>query len=222
MNQRFEDKMKLRIFVLFLITLVTASCTFWGVRGNGRVKSETRSISEFNSIDISGGFSIKVKVGESTSLRIKGEENLLPLVKTYIKGDRLIIDTKKSLSPRKELLIIITTPQLESLDCSGANDIEVEGINSNTFDLELSGACSIELSGYADKFRADLSGAGSIDAKNLESKKVYVSVSGAASANVFASEYLDASVSGVGSINFYGNPQSTNTNVSGVGSITRK
>ena len=58
--------------------------------------------------------------------------------------------------------------------------------------------------------------------KRLRARRVSISVSGAASADVYAREYLDASVSGVGSIDFYGNPDKTNTSVSGVGSITRK
>jgi hypothetical protein len=73
-----------------------------------------------------------------------------------------------------------------------------------------------------DRLRAELSGAGNIDARELKAKEVRVSVSGAASADVYAKEYLDASVSGVGSIDYYGNPAKVKTDVSGVGSISRK
>ncbi len=215
--------MKLRIALMFLITsFVITSCTFWGVRGNGRVKTENRNVSEFTKIDASGAYSIKIKVGESPSLRIKAEENLLSLIRTKVKGNTLVIDNKKNLSPRKELLIEITTRDLTSIDCSGANDIEVIGINTDRFEVDLSGAGSIELEGEVEKFYGDLSGAGSINARSLIANKVYISVSGAASASVHAKEFLDATVSGVGSIDYYGNPQNTKTNVSGVGSITRK
>jgi len=214
--------MKNKILLIILFSVITVGCTFWGVRGNGKIKTETRLIENFKRIDVSGSFTVKIQVGEQTSLKIKGEENLLPLIKTQVRGTTLILDTKKSLSPRKELLILVTTPELEGMDCAGANDILVEGIKTNSFEIDLSGACSIELNGIAEKFIADLSGAGSINAKNLEASKVYISVSGAASANVFAREFLDASVSGVGSIDFFGNPNKTNTNVSGVGSINRK
>ncbi len=199
--------MKLRIALIFLITsILVTNCTFWGVRGNGRLKTENRNVAEFTKIDASGAYSIKVKVGESSSVRIKAEENLLSLIRTRVKGNTLIIDNKKNLSPRKELLIEITTKDLTSIECSGANDI----------------AGSIELEGEVEKFFSDLSGAGSINARSLIANKVYISVSGAASATVHAKEFLDASVSGVGSIDYFGNPQNTKTNVSGVGSITRK
>lgn len=215
--------MKFRVLMLFLIASITfTSCTFWGVRGNGRVKTENRNIGEFTKVDASGAYSIKIKVGESPSIRIKAEENLLPLIRTKVKGNTLVIDTKKNLSPRKELLIEITTNELTSIECSGANDIEVVGIDTDKFEVDLSGAGSIVLDGKTDKFYGDLSGAGSINAKGLIANKVYISVSGAANAVVYAKEFLDASVSGVGSVDYYGDPQNTKTNVSGVGSITRK
>jgi len=215
--------MKIRFISLIILAgLLVSSCSFWGVRGNGRVKSENRKVSEFTKIDASGAYTIRIKVGEQPSIRIKAEENLLSLIRTYVKGNTLIIDNKKNLSPRKELLIEITTNELVALECSGANDIKVSGIDSDRFEVELSGAGSIELSGVSDKFYGDLSGAGSINARNLLANKVFISVSGAASANVHAKEFLDASVSGVGSIDYYGEPQNTRTNVSGVGSISRK
>lgn len=215
--------MKLKISVILILTgLLFSSCTFWGVRGNGKIKSESRSVKEFYRIDAAGAYTIKVRVGETQSIRIKAEENLLPLIRTFVNGNTLVIENKKNLSPRKELLIEITTNELTSIECSGANDIEVYGINTDKFQVDLSGAGSIELEGNADQFYADLSGAGSIDARSLIARKVFISVSGAASANVYAKEFLDASVSGVGSIDYYGDPKNTKTDVTGVGSISRK
>lgn len=216
--------MKLKFFTLVLIiTLAVNGCGgFWGLRGNGKVRSESRSISEFTKLEAGGAFTILVKSGVSSSLKIYAEENLLPVIRTQVKGNRLVIDTKKNISPRKEIKIEITTTDLESIDCSGANNVKAEGINTELFDCELSGAGNIYLSGNVKRLNAEISGAGNIDAKNLKSERVYIAVSGAASASVYASEFLDAAVSGVGSIDYYGNPANTNTNVSGVGSISRK
>lgn len=207
---------------LLLFVFVAAGCSFWGVRGNGKIKYANRSVSDFKKIDIGGAFTVNVKVGSSPSLKIQAEENLIPLIKTTVRGDKLIIDTKKNISPRKEIVINITTNYLESIECSGANDINVSGISSDNFDVELSGAGSIDLQGDAKVVHAELSGAGNINAENLKASRVYISVSGAASARVYAKDYLDASVSGVGSIDYYGDPKDVSTNVSGVGSITRK
>lgn len=215
--------MKSRIISLIvLLSVIVSGCGFWGVRGNGKVKEETRNVMDFEKIDAGGAFSIRVVVGPQTSLKITAEENLLSYIRTNVKGNTLVIDTRKNISPRKEILITITTPDLRSVDVSGANNVAVDGIKGVDFNVELSGAGSIKLNGEVEKIRAGISGAGSIDAKNLKAQDVHVSVSGAASADVYASKTLDASVSGVGSINYYGNPENTKTNVSGVGSISRR
>ena len=155
-------------------------------------------------------------------MKITAEENLINNIRANVKGNTLVIDTEKNISPRKEIYIEITTPSLRSVDASGANNITVYGISGSDFEVDVSGAGSVNLSGEVDRFRADLSGAGSINAKELKAKDVRVSVSGAASADVYAKDYLDASVSGVGSISYYGDPAKTKTDVSGVGSISRK
>ena len=210
------------ISVVLLAGFLLTGCGFWGVRGNGRVRDESRNVSEFRKIEAGGAFTINVKVGPQTSIKISAEENLLGYIRTRIKGNTLVIDTKKNISPRKEIRIDITTPSLTDLDVSGANNVEVEDISSRDFNVELSGAGNVYLKGEVDLLHIELSGAGSIDSKNLKAGEVRISVSGAASADVYASKYLDASVSGVGSIDYYGNPEKVKTDVSGVGSIKRR
>jgi len=215
--------MKSKIILLAtLLGFVVSGCGFWGIRGNGRVKEEKRTIENFQRIQAGGAFTIKINVGQPTSLKIRAEENLLTYIKTNVKGNTLIIDTRNNISPRKEILIEITTPDLEFINASGANNITARGVKGSQFDVTLSGAGNISLSGEVEKFKAELSGAGNINAKELKANEVRVSVSGAASADVFAKKSLEASVSGVGSIDYYGNPAETKTNVSGVGSISRK
>ena len=210
------------ISTVLLLAFVLSGCGFWGVRGNGKIRDESRKVAEFRKIEAGGAFSIHVKVGPATSIKISAEENLLGYIRANVKGNTLVLDTRKNISPRKQILIEITTPYLTDIEVSGANDIEVEGINETEFDVDLSGAGNIHLIGEVEKLRAELSGAGNINARELKAKEVLISVSGAASADVYATKYLDASVSGVGSIDYYGNPEKTRTNVSGVGSITRK
>lgn len=214
--------MKSKILLFVFAGLVLGACGVMGIRGSGKVREEKRTVQEFSRIEASGMYSVKVFVGEDPSLKISAEENLLKYIRTKISGNTLIIDTKKSISPRKKIKIEITTPTLEGIESSGANNVDIENIASETFYADLSGAGNIVLSGTTEKLRADISGAGNINAKYLEAVHTRVSVSGAASADVFAKGSIEATVSGVGSINYYGNPKDVNTNVSGIGSISRK
>lgn len=213
---------KASLILILVITAFMTGCKIWGIRGNGNVKEETREVTEFDAIEASGAYTIDISVGDKPSLEISAEENLLKYIKTSVHGGKLVIDNKKSISPRKEIYIRITTPSLNSVESSGANNLSAYNINSDNFKVDLSGAGHIRLEGEAGRVRIDLSGAGGLNAKKLRAKDVRIEVSGASSADVYASEFLDASVSGVGSIDFYGDPKKVNTSVSGVGSINRK
>lgn len=210
------------IVLIFALIAGGCSCAFWGVRGNGKLKTENRNISDFSNIEAAGAYLINVKCNQEPSLKITAEENLLPYIRTKVYGKTLRIDTKKNISPRKEIVIEITVNDLKELNCSGANSIKVKDIDTDEFTVSLSGAGNIKLSGVTEKLNARISGAGNLDAKELKAEDVYVSVSGAGNAEVYSSNYLNASVSGIGSIDYYGNPAETKTNVSGIGSIKRR
>ena len=67
-----------------------------------------------------------------------------------------------------------------------------------------------------------MSGAGNVSAGDLKAKDVDVTMSGAGNANVYASNKLDATISGAGSVTYAGDPPTVNKNVSGIGSIAKK
>jgi hypothetical protein len=212
--------------ILVLIALIFAfsltSCRLGGKRGSGRIAEEKREISDFSEIELGGSYNVDITVGEETSLTIEGDDNLLKYVRTYVRGKKLIIDTERNINPRKDILVTITTPELDELYGSGACDIFIDKIKSETFYLNMSGACSIKANGHVDKLKIQISGAGSVDAERLIANAVKVDISGASSASVYADEYLQATVSGVGSIDYYGDPDDVDSNVSGIGSINRK
>ncbi|HYJ45509.1 MAG TPA: DUF2807 domain-containing protein, partial [Pyrinomonadaceae bacterium] len=107
-------------------------------------------------------------------------------------------------------------------ETSGASNIVATQIKSDDFKIGSSGASELKLSGDAKTLSIDSSGAGDIDAKDLHAEKVTVTSSGAARSDVYASEELNANVSGAGNVNYYGNPKTVKEDKSGAGSITKK
>ena len=129
---------------------------------------------------------------------------------------------KENLRPRDDLKIIISVPNLESIDCSGVNDVIAKGVNSDKFEIDLSGAASIKIAGSAKRLYIDVSGAADLLAKELITEDVRIDVSGAANAEIYASNSCDAEVSGAGYIELYGDAKDVNMNISGAGSLERK
>ncbi|UCG09227.1 MAG: DUF2807 domain-containing protein [Desulfobacterales bacterium] len=77
---------------------------------------------------------------------------------------------------------------------------------------------SINLSGEADESNAAISGSGKINAFDLETKNVSVTISGSGDCRLNASESLNATISGSGDIYYKGRPK-ISTRISGSGSL---
>ena len=73
--------------------------------------------------------------------------------------------------------------------------------------MEESGSCSINLKGKAEMAKYDISGASSLNAKNLIAEEVMVEVSGVSKAVVFAAQHLEWSASGMANVTYYGSPK---------------
>lgn len=221
--QQKEESMKTKSFLLLAVLIVSlGGCRFWGVRGSGDIETEERNVEEFNSIEASGAFEIRVTMGEEQNVSVTADDNLLRYIVTKVRNGKLILETKREINPRRDIVVTITALNLKQFEASGACDIFVENISNDYFEVDMSGASDIKLQGSTDKFLVDISGAGNVNAKNLIAKNVRVSLSGASDAIVHATESLDAEVSGVGSVDYYGDPDKVVTDVSGVGSINRK
>ncbi len=213
--------MKKYLLIPLLLFPLIAGCSFNGVRGNGNMESEYRDVDEFSKIDVSGRFDVEVTVGKPTSVEIIAEENLLKFIRTKVRNNVLIISNKENIRPRKDLIIKVTTPNLDAVDCSGANDLFIENINTDRFSIDLSGAGSIKMNGRGEKLYIDISGAADLEASKFIVEDVTIDISGAASAEIFASNSLDAEISGASSIKLYGDAQKVKTDISGVASFSR-
>ncbi len=210
------------IFLFFSLLLFVTSCKLSGIKGNGDLVNEMRRVEEFDEIDISGNFEVEIDVDSQRKVEIIAESNFMNYIKTKVRKRKLFIYSTKNLKPKEDLVIIITTPTLNSIECSGINDILAKNINSENFNIDLSGAASICISGRASKFNVDLSGAADLNAKDFIVQSVNIDVSGAASADIYSDSACRADISGAGNINLYGNAEVINYDISGVGSFNRK
>ena len=218
-------KKVLLIMVVFFTVCFTGCSAVIGLFsevGNGTIVTQEREIENFTAIEISGAYSTEIIIGDKPSISIEADENLLEFITTENDGDKLGIRNSKSIYSSHGIRIKVTVPDLNKLQFSGAGSVYVENISADKFNVRLSGAGSINLQGKVDKLEAGICGAGSLHAIKMISNEVHVSVSGAASADVYAGKSLHASVSGVGSVGYYGNPVDVKKNISGNGSISGK
>lgn len=212
------------------------------IRGNGIVKQEPRPASPFTDISTSGVYKVVIEQGNTHSIRIDAEENLLPYILTDIEGGELKIHSKRgyNIQPTKEIKVYITLQKVDKLSASGAGGFTSTGklksdriqlqfsgaadadldINTDLLKVGISGASNVKLKGNSERAEYGISGAGDIDALDLSTNDVKIGISGTGKANVFAEKKLDVSVSGMGNIKYKGNPGITQA-VSGMGRISK-
>ena len=73
-----------RIFILFIAVVLLIGCTQAPSSGSGNVVSQEEAITDFNSVDVSGLFSVDITQGESYSVVIRVDEKGIELAKTIL------------------------------------------------------------------------------------------------------------------------------------------
>ena len=211
--------------ILLILGLVTSGCaiTLRYEEGSGVLVTEQRDVSGFDRVSFEGFGTLIITHGSKESLTIEAEDNILPRIETNVRGGTLEIgfDTDRwqdIIRPTKSITYTLTVITLDGIALSGAGSIEASGIDAERFDVELSGAGSIEIYGFAVAQDINVSGAGSYDSGEIKSEHIDVNISGAGNATVWATESLDVNISGVGNVSYYGHPQ-VRESVSGLGNL---
>jgi hypothetical protein len=190
-----------------------------GVKGSGVARSENRETkSDFTGVRDEGAANVYIKVGSARSVKVEGDDNIVPLVTTKVSDGVLIIKTRKSFKPKKKLLVTVTMPSLENVQLDGSANITAQNVNANKLEVGLDGAGNLTLSGRANSVEATLNGAGNIKLLDLNAADVSATVDGAGDIDVWATASLKAEVNGVGNINYKGSPK-VSKQVDGVGHI---
>jgi hypothetical protein len=111
----------------------------------------------------------------------------------------------------------ISTDELR-LKLSGAGSIKMERLDTGSLWVNLPGTGKIELTGKTDKQKVTISGAGGYIARKLESKTAEVSLSGAGKGILWTTDDLAISITGLGSVDYYGHPK-LKQEITGLGNV---
>jgi hypothetical protein len=230
--------------VMFSFSNNSDAFTGPGERGSGKVITETREVSGFDALSVEYPAQVFIQQGNTESLRIEAEDNLLPDLKTQVKGNTLKIFYKKTgnkhVNPTKPVIITITVKDLKDVGFSSAGELTIEALKTDHLGIALNGAGNIFLndvtvkgiavnlngagsmtaSGTADNVAVAISGFGDFKGADLHGKTTNVNISGAGSASVWADNELSATISGAGSVNYYGSPAVTKQ-INGIGGVNK-
>jgi len=201
------------------------------VHGDGNVtavdaeaaaRTEERQVDTFTSIEISAPVEMKYQASGLPSLMITAPADALAFIVTEVRDGRLVIRVKDntSLSLHDTIRVDATGPSPDAVVVSSSAQFKGLGITGEKFHAEVSGSGAIDASGNVREVEITVSCSGRVDTAAIHAKKVSVTISGAASVRAFASREVGGNVSGAGRVTIDGDPSEREVDTSGAGRIT--
>jgi hypothetical protein len=217
------------------------------LQGSGVAKDETRPVEAFHALEAENALQVNLVVtqGAKPSLKISGDDNLVPLVESVVRDGKLILGMKEDTNIRTKLPLLaeVVTDQLDQVQASGATNVKVTGGSKvEQFTAEASGAARLSvaglqtpkaiataagashivLAGTAESLKIDASGAGQVKAEDLKVDDADVSISGASTVDLRASKSVTGDVSGAAQLNLHGRPAKKTVSTSGAAGVNDK
>jgi hypothetical protein len=227
--------------IIFVSGCISGTGQFTGPceTGSGNMISKDFEISGFTGVVLEVPATLFVTQGP-TSLRIEAENNIIELINVGIQGGRLRISSNRCFSKIQPINVHVSMEDIDSLAISGSgkvigqNKITAEKLvlsvaGSGSYDLEvdvdeirtdISGSGKASLRGSADSHNSVISGSGDIRAFDLITKTSSIRISGSGNGEVHASQQLDITITGSGTVLYKGNAY-INQNVFGSGKVRK-
>lgn len=232
--------------LLAIITMASCIHVSSGPKPSKNKMTKKYSVIPFNRIENEAPANIVFIQGNAAKVEANGPDNYIPHLIVTIEDSTLSIsmDKEKFKSFKNAKIdITITSPDLcgikqkglgsiylkdsvqvadLSISAEGVGSIEANALMARSIKVSQEGVGSISLKGQAGHATYYLEGVGSLKAKDMIASDAVVRQYGVGSISCYASGTIDISAQGVGSVKYYGNPQVTGLNKSGIGSIKSK
>lgn len=193
--------------------------------------TRTFNFEDFDEVRVSAAFKVKVFEDDEYSVKLSGSRGDLDRVTLQQSDDRLTVSYDEEdhwRNSSKDVTVYIYTPRLEyfrasgeckgdieglkdqnlEIDLSGDTDFDLE-IDGGTLDLDLSASSKLKVEGDLERLVAGLSGNAYLNAYDTDAESVDISISGTATARVFADDEITVSATDNGRVTYRGNPNAT-------------
>jgi hypothetical protein len=183
--------------------------------------SQTRSVSGFDRVRLTGAFSATVAAGKrDTRFVMTGDPDALARVTVNVSDRTLVVGMREGTNLKSTIKLQIDLPVLRGFRIEGVGNAKITGLTGADLELAIPGAASITASGRAGNETIDLDGTGKIDASDVAARDVTASNNGVGAIYVQGSGSLVLNVNGVGEIRYKGNPKNVEKHVNGLGRIS--
>lgn len=213
-----------------------------GIRGEGPKVTKNLDLSTFEGIGLSINADVYVQQGNSQSVKIEAQQNIIENLKKEVKNGVWKISFDKNVRNHDGVKIWITMKELTSVAVSGSgrvigeNQFQVNGplslavsgsgeiqldSESESLNGAISGSGDLKLAGKTGKCNINITGSGDVVAFDLYTQETSVRISGSGDASVNVNEILNVSIAGSGDVYYKGNAK-VRSKISGSGDVISK
>lgn len=171
-------------------------------RGSGPTVSQNIGVSNFDEVELQISGTVKLKRDSVFNVEVQAQQDIIDVLQFEVTGNNLEIGAKRCIRSDREILIVISMPEVQLLDLKGSgNIIGLDRFDTQDLKLRISGSGDIE-------FACD---AKTIDAKILGSGNLFLDV---------AADDIESKISGSGDIVVEGTSLDHYMDIDGSGDVS--
>lgn len=191
------------------------------IKGSGKLSTETRSITGFERLSLTGSPDVTVNVGKSFKVTVSTDDNLQKHLITKVSGDTLEVHFDGNANPTSAK-VVLEVPEFTEVNVTGSGEVVITGLNNSDFSAKVTGSGSvIAKEGTAERLDTSVTGSGELNLAGLESKTAKASVTGSGDIELNATSGLDAHITGSGSVRYKGHPHTVKEDITGSGEVKK-
>lgn len=237
--------------IMFVVTIIAAllftSCKYDidlgdGIDGNGKVKTENRTVTEnFTKVASNRGMEVVIEQAPTTEIQVEADENLLKHITTKVENGTLVVSSDENIDSAEKMVVRVKMPEIAGLESSSGSSIATVAVIKGTsisvktssgseikavleYDnvvSESTSGSSLTVSGKALKFTSSSSSGSTLDAGNLMANAVVAQATSGSSTEVHPLVLLNGTASSGASIDYNGTPKTVTEEESSGGSVSK-
>jgi putative autotransporter adhesin-like protein len=212
------------------------------VQGSGSVKTESRDVRGFDSVEVAGTGTLVITQGDSEHLTISAEDNILPKLTSEVVNGRLELHPQSNtqLNTSQPIRYMVTVKQLKDVRLAGAGDVQASSLSADQLDIAvagsgntnigrltaktltvtISGSGTATIAGQATEQNVTISGSGRYRAADLQSRRASIQINGSGDCAVSVADSLNVTIAGSGNVTYVGSP-TVNQTILGSGRVSK-
>lgn len=176
-------KICLSFTIIIMLGLLLGACESLdslGKRGSGRVITDQRNVNGVSAVNLATIGHMTIEVGDTESLRIEAEDNLMPYIKTEMSNGELMIKNQEhvNLDSTSPIRYYLTVKSLDSIAIFSSGDIQAPDLESRTFSITVASTGDLDMGALkADRVNVKISSSGDVKMRALNANMLDVNIS---------------------------------------------